>query len=214
MSTPKINTRQLLAYAANELSSEEAQVIEAHLANSPAAAKTVAVYRRVSNIVRTDDTVAPSESVLAKVRSIYRAEHFAKASSSVGSWLDRAADTIARMVFDSRVELAGVRYSDQGCRFQLSYETQVSEIDLDFEAIPDTETTGMPPRWRLMGQAGGEEDLARIRVAAVQAGSSAIVAEVTSDENAVFTMELTPGRYDLLFDLPEGAVVISEVELT
>lgn len=123
---------------------------------------------------------------------------------------DRVTATVARLIFDSRLQPAGVRYADAGRRIQLAYEAD--DLDVDLAAEPSA-TADRSAGWRIIGQVNPATGSGGIAVAVVMTGKSTAVAETRADERALFTVEVPPGTYDLVLKLPSGVVVLPDIDL-
>lgn len=209
MSKSNITYQQLIAFAAGELSPQGSAQVKEYVSRSPAAAATVASYQAVRRCVAEDDSVAPSAGAVALARAIFRSE----AASAGLDWLDRVAATVARLIFDSRLQPVGVRYAGTGRRIQLTFETDDLEVDLQAEPVSPADRDDSRPRWRLMGQINPAADSQDIAVAAVRHRAAGAMAQTRTDDRGWFVLEVPPGRYDLCLELPDGPVVLPDLEL-
>jgi hypothetical protein len=208
----KITTDQLLAYADGELDPAAAEHVEAHVQSDPEASATVERYQRMRALTAADDSIAPPAEVVERARAIFQPR---TRLERAGEWLRSLEETIASLVYDSRLQPAAVRYADASQRFQLTYEVDEVEVDLQF----DRASLGPAPRgdageqgWRVMGQVTSESSGSRQPVA-IRRTDGEIVAETEIDERDMFAAELTPGRYDVLIGQGERAIRLSDIEL-
>jgi len=208
----KITTDQLLAYADGELDPAAAEHIEAHMQNDPEAAATLERYQRVRTLTAVDDSVAPSAEAIERAKAIFQPR---TRREKAGEWLRSVEETIASLIYDSRLQPAAVRYADTGQRFQLTYEVDEVEVDLQF----DRASLGSEPggqggndRWRVMGQVTSESPTSAQPVA-IQHADGNVVAETEIDDRDMFTAELTPGRYDVLIGHGERTIRLRDIEL-
>jgi anti-sigma factor RsiW len=208
MSSPRVTYEDLLAYAAGSCSPDQSQRIEAYLSVNPDAAATVARYRAARSAIASDDTVAPPESVLARARAVFTA-----APPQRLAWLDRAATILARLVYDSRVQPAAVRFVDAGQVVQLAFEVNDSEIDVRAERMTAADDPQRPARWRVMGQCSGARSLAGCPVSMIQRPNGAPAAEGSADDRSVFVLEVDPGDYDIVVQHHDGSIVLPGVRL-
>ena len=206
MSKPDVTYERLIAYAAGELPAGKAAEVEGHLPTHRAAAASVALYRAVGECVRRDDSVSPPATAVARARAIFRRKPVPAGSS----WLDRVTATAARLIYDSRVQPAGVRHADASRRIQLAYEAD--DLDVDLAAEPSA-AAGRSGGWRMIGQINPATGSGGIAVAVVRTGTRSAVAETRADERALFTLEVPPGTYDLFLKLPRGVVVLPDLDL-
>jgi hypothetical protein len=200
MNTPDRHSERLLAFAAGELDPDEAREIEALIAHDRRAASIVARCRQVLSIARADDSVAPSAEAVARAKAIYRAPETVTGPGVV----DRIAEVIASLVFDSRkLGLAGVRDAVAGEVVQLTFESELAEIDLRIEPA-----TG--DAWRIIGQVVGETcEPSSIEVR--RAGRR--VAAPKLDERGFFEVDLPRGTYELVAQTTGGVVRIPDVPI-
>jgi hypothetical protein len=209
MTSPRISNEQLLAFAAGELTGDEKRRVAAHVAAHPAAARTVELYRLAQVTTVADDTVAPPAEVVARVRRIYES----RPVESKPSWLEKIDAVIASLIYDSRVQPAAVRYADASARFQLSFETEAADLDLQAERLEGSALPEAGARWRLVGQVSAEETLGVVEVALLTAGGLEPVALTRSDDRSVFTFDVAAGTYDLRLRLPDAVIVLEQIEL-
>ena len=200
MTIPRITDEELIAFAADELTGADAERVQAYLARTPEAARTVAAYRLAATRTAGDDTVAPPEEVAARARAIFRPPP----AHERPTWPERLEAIVARLVYDSRVEPATVRFVDTGRSFQLRFETDDAEIDLQIR--PEG-------RWQLMGQLSADDAVGPVEIAAVAAGTRTSVARARSDERTLFSLELDAGVYDLHLALPDRVIVLTGLRL-
>ena len=206
MTDRRITDEQLLALAAGEFDGPEAGRIEALAAEDQAAARTIASYRLAKRVTRTDDSVDAPTGLVARAREVFRHR------PATGSWMDRLTEVVARIVYDSRLQPAAVRYQDAGTRFQMSFETDEADVDLQAERIPRTEDEAAP-RWRVTGQLSADPNPGVIEAVVVTAGRDEPVQRVQSDDRAIFTVDLAPGTYDLRLALAANAIVLSGITI-
>lgn len=69
----EVHFTNLIDWLDNQLSAEERQRIEAHLANCPTCQRDLAWLQRVVQAARSDDTVAPPAEAVAQVKALFRA---------------------------------------------------------------------------------------------------------------------------------------------
>ena len=67
MTTPRMSREKLIAFAAGELTGEEAALVEAYLMSDSEARATVDRFRAVRRTVASDDSVSPPADVLRPV---------------------------------------------------------------------------------------------------------------------------------------------------
>jgi hypothetical protein len=208
MALGNINYEQLIAYAAGNLTGADAAAVESHLTTNAADAATVVRYRQARALSANDDSFEPSAAVIAKVQGLFRRQ----AQPNRMGWLDAVEQFIGKLVFDSRVQPAGLRYTDAGQRMNLTYESKGAEIDLQAER---TQQPNGRDRWQVIGQVSSipVEAVAGRPVALTLAGTKTLVADTKADDRGGFLLQTDRGRYDLYVELPDGVVVMSDLDL-
>ena len=196
---------ELVAYAsgelAGELTGEQAAAME-----SAAAASTVAQLRRVLELLRTDE----SEPVPADARRAAWAAFRSRGNRGPAAWLAAAERLVASLLSDSRAQVAMAGYRGAPSTYRLAFESPCGRIDLQL----------MPPgepaldAWRIHGQLMLHDDVESGAVALTTREASP-VAVTDPDEHGCFCVEATPGNYDLLVEVDDGAraIVIQDLEI-
>ena len=203
MRTPSITDDQLLSFAEGTLAAAQTAEIKVYLDANPPAARLVAIYRLVRRRRHEDDTMAPPEATLARAKELFRRHR----PEAVPTWPERLVATIARLVYDSRLEPVAVRDPGLGSRFQIAAETDDLEVDLQVERLESRS------RWRVTGQIDGERSLPGVEVAVIASGQTEPITVVNADEHGFFVVEVDTGRYDLRFHLPETVVVVPDIDV-
>lgn len=72
MNVQHIADEILVAFAAGELTPADAQIVASHTASCPTCARTVALFKTVRFLVRTDESRDPPAATVMQVRSIFR----------------------------------------------------------------------------------------------------------------------------------------------
>jgi anti-sigma factor RsiW len=201
MSKERVNDALLLAYAAGELDREAAARVEAHLSADAADAERVRLYRGVIETMRSDDSLAPPASAMERARAIFQV-----APARRENWLDKLERVIATLIFDSRAEpaLAGFRGADTAV--QLSFESEIADVDLQLEQQDQPEG-----EWLVMGQATARREQPVSSVALLPSDSVEPVAEVRPDPHGVFRLQAAAGKYRLAIRVGEQAVVLPDI---
>lgn len=203
-----IPTEQLLAYAAGDLDETQRAEIEAQLAGDAEARATLKLFELARTAVSQDDTVAPPAHVIARAQGIYTAPQRAAKES----WFDKAAQLVARLVFDSRTQpaLAGLRSVSHAC--SLAYETDQDSVDV--QAEPQRDADGRITAWQIVGQVEHDEDAPTCPVAFIRSHDKSVAAESTLDARGVFTLDLEPGVYEIRIGLPSHTIVVPQFDLS
>ena len=213
MSKPRIDYRKLVAYAAGELSETEASEFKAQLARDPGAAATVRRFRTARAIIQSDDGLDPPPEAVARACSIFSPP----AVERSGSWWEALEQILAAPVFDSRCQpaVAGYRYGGTDGGFQLCFECEPADVELQVEPTERFSGEGDPrPTWRVMGQIVAARREANMEVALVRQGSTGPMAETSADSQGIFSLEVPSGRYDLLIRTGDGSVVLRDIDLS
>lgn len=205
---PNPTYEQLIAYAAGQLATGEAAAVAAFVQTDKHAAGVVNAWRAVQGLLAGDDSVEPSVAALARAKAIFagRAVPSSIAATAAG-WIASVDRFVARLVYDSRLQPASVRFADNNDRITLTFETDDGEVDLQASRIDSDR-----PSWRIMGQIAGAQP-ARREVAIVLRGSNSPTAIMTSSEHGEFAFDIAPGSYDLLVRRGKTTNLLSPIEL-
>ncbi len=200
---------ELVAFAAGEVEGPRAAEIQVLLARDPAAARTVQRYRAALSSVPEN----PPAHAVTRAVEIYDPARFAGVAPSP---IEQVVDLVARLIFDSRAELAPAGLRSPTASFHLTYALtgldDGSEAQLELEAEPaDDDDDGR--NWRLVGQISPARPLSLTRVMLFRLGTTTAVAEADVDERGVFMVSAEPGRYDLHFRGARTNVVASDVRI-
>jgi hypothetical protein len=160
--------------------------------------------RTIVGTLRSDDTATPPEHVLAEVQALFKAPG-APARPGMLSALKRV---IATLVHDSRTApaLAGLRGGSGA--YQLAFESALAAVDLEIRADADS------PTRRIMGQVSvGAAQRARA-VGLQRHGSAEQTVSAAVDEHGTFTLITESGRFDFVFALDAGELLLADVDVT
>lgn len=199
-----MNTDTLIRFAMNQLSATEAAAVAAELARNPQARDTVERLRLVARTLREDDSTPAPASTLAAAKRLFRERPVAP---PVG-WLEQLQRLVAALVFDSRPQaaLAGVRGATG--TFQLSFESEAADVDVQLEQI-DQETGS----WQILGQVTPHLSGTVQAVVLATRGTFEIVNAATPDANGAFCLKAGRGSFDILISVADALVVLPGVEL-
>ncbi len=204
MSDERTTQERILAYAAGELSGEEAALVEIWLATDAQAARLLQDYQTISAVVRADRAFAVPEALIARAKAIFQP------SVSCGpSLIDRLRAVVAELTFDSRaqVALAGVR--GEAVAHQLTYQAGDLDIDLQLEPIGE----GDNRCWRVLGQVSSEVMPTIVGIELISANSDEAIARTTADEHAMFHCDLPAGAYDLCIHARDGSIILPGLQI-
>ncbi len=210
MSDPKITYGQLIAYAAGEVSPEEAAETEAYLVRNAEAAATVARFRLAHATMQADDGVDPRAEIGARAQRIFSP----RADERPPRWWEQLERMVATLIYDSRPQpvLAGYRGSESG--FQLSYESEPVKVDVQVDPVEGWGDAAAERRtWHLMGQIDTQQPQQGSWVALIRHGTSDPAAEWVVDEHGFFGFEAEPGLYDLVIRHGGSVVVLPNIEI-
>lgn len=199
----KLTYDQIIDYAAGRGSAEERAAVAARLADDPERAATARLLTRAFAVARSDDSVAPPESTLAAAKALFRER---RARAAPPALLAGLRQMLAALVFDSRAAgaLAGVRGS--GAVYQLAFESEVADVDLEVAAA------GAEMR-QLRGQVTAHDDATIQGIAVVAKGAPDVSTTVAPDARGTFVVTVKPGRYDLYITIGETKLVVSDLEI-
>lgn len=192
MPRPPITTEQLIAFAAGEVLGAEAARIEAYVRRHPEAAELVRRYRAVRDRIARDDAVDAPGDVIDRARAIFSAGRPAARTS----WMEALETLVATLAFDSRVHPMAVRLVDNDREFQLAYEGEDVDVDLQARRI----RPGREGAWQLMGQVSADEPHPGARVALIATEGDAVV-ETTADDRGMFIVDIPAGTWDVVVEL-------------
>lgn len=196
---------QLLAYAVGELDESAAASVERTIAASPLAQAELARIRSILQTLRTDDSVAAPDSLVRRAQAIFESTTAARPGIA-----DALRRVLARLVFDSRAEVALAGFRGVEDSFQLSYESELATLDLECDLSGDPNR----PTWSIIGQIESDTGAGGLNAVLYPTGSTTPVARTVTDEHGVFRMELSAGAYELHVEFPGQVVVFSSVELS
>lgn len=206
MNDKRVSYEQLIAYAAGDLDSTAADFVEGHLKQSVEARAVVERFRTVVETLRGDDSQAAPADVMARAKALFADRRVA----ATPSLLETAVRVIGELVHDSRPQaaLAGVRGA--ALAYQLSFESERVDVDLDIEP----EEIGGSSLLRISGQVTPRDEADVVRtVAFVAPGTTEIASTIKPDQHGVFSLTIASGNYDLLITVSDTQVVLPNVEI-
>lgn len=205
---PTFTDEQLIAFAAGELAPPETAAVAAFVQSDRRAADLVNAWRVVRGLVASDDGAEPSMAAITRAKAIFVGRAVRNSvASTVSGWIGAVDRFVARLVYDSRVQPAAVRFADNDDRITLTFATDDGEID-----VQASRAEGEIAMWRLMGQIADAQPGLR-DVALVRHGESVAATSATSDAHGEFAFDIPPGEYDLLVRAGDGAIVLSPIAL-
>lgn len=204
----KLDVDRLAALASGDLAPEEALAAEAEAERSAEASSALAVMRTVIAALRTDDSTEPTATSLQRAKAVFARM---RAGQAQRSWLDGIVESIAKLVHDTRAQpaLAGFRGAADG--YQLTFEANELEIDLQIEQSSGSADDGA--LCQVIGQVSTPTGPGAKSIAFTAPGTRESLAEIATDSRGVFSIALPRGRYDLLVEGSGGVVVVSGLDV-
>ena len=192
-----ITFEHLVAYASGELTGRDASMVEAYLAVLPEAARDVRRLQEVIQVLRADESVAPTAEIVRRTLGMLHGREPEEALAV--DWV-APVRVVARLVFDSRntVALCGYRGSADG--YQLAYESDSARLDLQVLPRAGADVDA----WRLRGQVTLHDNATLGEVSLVRDHCGSVVATVEPDCLGRFKIDSASGVYDLRIELDEG----------
>lgn len=208
---PRITDEMLINFAAGNLPEEQVPAVQQHLDANPNAARLVRMWREAAGAIATDDSTAPPEHLLAAAKAIYDPSALPAAERSRPGLLQQLEQIVAELVFDSRVQPAGLRYVDTGRRVQLSYETEDLAVDLQAQCNDDQQ-------WSITGQVqetGDDDgaDVSAMNIILQHRESKESVQSTQPDKRGMFSMVAPAGEYELMIETDHRAILVPDVRL-
>lgn len=205
MAQRRIDHDTLFAYAVGELSDDDAGRVEAHVASSRDAAEELARIRRIVATMRVDDSVEPPAETLAAACGI-----FGPATRSTWTeWLERLDEIVARLTYDSRLQPALSGYRGAGDGFQLTFESQGAEIDLEVQ--PNEDATSTP--WVILGNVAPSDEPGETNVALLRRSDRALLEETIADGHGDFRLHADHGSYALAIRVADRLITLPEIRM-
>lgn len=204
MSSSRITYEELIAYAAGELPPDAQARVAAHVQNDPDAARTVALFRRVVDVARADDSVAPPPATMQAAQALFREQQARRQTN----WLANLKRLVADLVADTRLQTARVGLRGGPATYQLSYESDLADVDLEIERPP---TPTQP--WRLRGHVSPHGVQRAEAVALTACGTFEPLTLAEPDEHGTFALTTASGRFDVFVSLREAVLVLPAVEV-
>jgi hypothetical protein len=165
------------------------------------------MYRLAQTRTAGDDSTPATPTAIERAHAIFVRNH--KTALAEG-WVDRVHGFIARLVYDSRVQPAAVRFTGVQDQILLTYETDLGEIEIETRRSIDH--TGVE-RWRMMGQISGELAQTAKRVELQLHPTGAIIAQSPVAADGVFELESPAGRFVLIVETDSGRVSVPEMTI-
>ncbi len=206
MASSQVSYDQLAQYAAGRLAPAEREMIEQALADNPEAAMFVERLKLVAEVVRLDAGNVPPPTTIESARSLFRERQARRPS---GDWLSRLRRVAARLSFDSRPQVARAGLRGGGETYQMVFDSDLAEIDL--EVAPSGESTST--KRRLRGQIAPHSEARVAAVAVCPPGSDVPVAVAEPDNHGHFDLLTEPGRYDVCIAVESALVVLPDVDI-
>ncbi|MBL8762581.1 MAG: hypothetical protein JNL50_14900 [Phycisphaerae bacterium] len=204
-----VSNEDLVALALGELDPARRSDVEARIAASPDAARTLASITMALRTMKADDSVAPPPEVLRRALSLVRNPAPAQPSlmDVAGDLAGRAREFLCTLVRDTLAEpaLAGFRGTTESRH--LSFECDVAEIDLQVSPTQDD------ARRTIRGQVAPLNNDAVARVSWRSTLTGAPEQEIRADESGVFVLECPVGVYELSARVGDSVVRVPPINV-
>ena len=204
-----ISCEDLVALALGELEPARRAEVEASIAASPAAARTLASVTLAVQTMRADDSIAPPSDVVRRVLGLIRAASPTLPSlmDVAGHLADQVREFLCTLVRDTLTDpaLAGFRGTTESRH--LSFECQIAEIDLQVSP------TDNDARRTIRGQVAPLNDDAVARIAWRSTLTGSAEQEIPADESGVFVLECPVGVYELSARVGDSVVRIPPINV-
>ncbi len=206
MKQENVTFEQLVAYASGELTGCEASTVEAYLAVLPAVARTTQRLQEVIQRLRADDTVPATPGAVRRALNLLQTPDEAPTQD----WL-APLRLFAKLVFDSRAQLAMAGYRGSAAGYQLAFESEPARVDL--QILPQDRAVG--DRWRVRGQVTVRDGAELGAVTLLAQHTDTPVATAVPDQAGRFKLDSPAGVFDLRIDLDQGtrSVVAPRLEV-
>jgi hypothetical protein len=185
---------QLVEYVLGEADEAARSRLERAIAGSPALAARVQEIRDLIHLLATDDSVEPSQALMAQVTAMLGRAPREHLLAAVADRIAGAVRAVAQLVYDSRAQpaLAGFRgpSSVPGRPHQLTYRAGDATVDLSLARQGDG--------WEVRGQVSGPTRETATPIALVPSGTTRMTASTAADDRGYFRLEVDRGVYDLL----------------
>ncbi len=195
MSTPNSNptVETLVSFALGDLDSSQAAALEARLTRTPEARRLLDKIRELVRTLQTYDGVSPPDVLVRRVKGMVGAAPSAAAPA--------LREFVATLVFDSfgKVALAGFRgtVADR----QLAYSSDIADIDLQVSAPA-------PSRRAVRGQVSTAGAPGATSAALTRPGQADPVCQAEVDQHGMFSLESTPGTFELRITVGDSVVLV------
>ena len=205
MKQQDVTFEQLVAFASGELTGPEASMVEAYLAVLPEVARTTLRLQEVIQRLRADDTVAATPDAVRRALNLLQSLD----QVPTPDWL-APVRLFARLVFDSRAQLAMAGYRGGTASYQLAFESEPARVDL--QILPQDR---VGDAWRVRGQVTLRDNAELDGVTLLAEQTETVVATAVPDHAGRFKIDSPAGIFDLRVDLDQGtrSVIASRLEV-
>ena len=206
MAAKRISYDNLIAFAAGDSTGAQAESVRRELHADPSAEQVVRRFQRVVETLRSDDSVAPPADLLRRATRLFTKRRV----PSQPDWLDPLKRIVANLVYDSRPQLALAGVRGSLAAYQMSFECELADIDLEIER---RQADG-EDMCRVTGQISVRDRTASARtIAFVARGADKAVVKVAPQQHGAFDADVLPGVYYLAINVSEKTVVLANVEI-
>lgn len=198
-----VGYEELIALAAGELDPAACADVERRVARDSEAATTLAILRSSVETLRGDGGLFPPLDMLERVQALFQSDN----TEARPSLLDALKQVIGELVYDSRPQLALAGVRGSATAYQVAFESEAADVDLEVEPAAGEQASG----FRVRGQVSPHRDGPAEQVALAQPGTRSVLVSAAPDEHGVFEIETSGGRFDLLVRMPNELIVFADV---
>ncbi len=204
MTTQNPIVEELVALILGDLSPSQAATLEARITREPEARRLLENIRELVRALQTDDGASPPETLVLRVKGMMGAA--SSAAAPIRSPLPSLREVVAALVFDSfgKVAIAGFRGTVAGR--QLAYSSDTADVDLQVTA-PDAS------RRSIRGQVSPAGNDSAIEVVLARPGDASALASTPVDSRGMFSLDSSPGTFDLRVRIGDSVVMLPALNI-
>ncbi len=198
-----VRREDLAAFALGELSPEHSLAVQAAIEGSPKVRAELATIQSTVSLLGEARLFEPPASMVQKALGLV------SSPAVQPSWLERAVDSIATLVYDSLAtqNLAGFRGSGDTAIRHMTFDSEAGEVDLEIRAPAPGSVS-----FHVTGQIVPAEAASNIDVGFEEA-STGVRGRCTADERGRFQFIIEPGNWDLRFAVGERTLSLPRLNI-
>jgi anti-sigma factor RsiW len=198
-----VSRDDLAAYALGELTPDREGSVRASLAASKPLRDQLARIQSAAAILDEAKLFEPPASI------VQRALRLVTAPVVQRSWFERAASSLADLVFDSLATptLAGFRGTGDPATRHMTFDSGAGEIDLEIRA-PGPGSAA----FHVTGQIVATKSASKIDIGFLEISSGAM-GQCSADERGRFQFEVQPGTWDLRFAVGDETLALPRLSI-